>query len=662
MTNPLYPPSRPIRFAEVRPEHVRPAVEAAMEDVRERIRKIVDGECGDLLQALDSMTLPLSEVMSVVGHLEGIATSEDLQAAYADVQGDVSEFSSSIVLNPALWAAVKAYAESEAGKAESGVRRRLLDQTVDDFVHGGAELPQDEKKRLSDIGVELSELCLKFSQNSLDATNAFEMYVDEPGMVGVPETAKAFMRDEARARGRDGYKAPSRDAVLDYAEDAGLRRAVYLADNARGTEEGLDNRPLMQRILELRREEAKLLGFQNFADYILSDRMAKNGQTAKDMMDRLAAMASDAFRRETSELQSYRDSLEGDGSEPVQMWDVRYYAERMKKDLLSFDPESVKGYFPFGSVLQGAFDLARSLYGVRMIPWVGPQVWDPSVLTYRMYDEDGTDLGGVYVDPYPRESKSDGAWCNGLVDGVGEPAVAVVALNCPPPSGGGPSLLTHMDVQTVFHEFGHCLHHMLSRTRFRSHFGMSVAWDFVELPSQVMENWTWDWDCLKTFARHWETGDPLPREMFERLLATRKFRGGTYMMQQIGYSSADLMLHTDYDPSTGEDVLTAAREFMQPYFPAPLTGPGRRIASFTHVFGDPVGYAAGYYSYKWAEILDADAFARFKELGHMSRAAGDAFRKSVLERGDEADPDVLYREFRGCDPDVKPLLENYGLL
>ena len=664
MTNPLFPIVKPVRFQDVRPEHVRPAVDAAIAASRERVRKIVAGEYEDFLGEMDDATLELDSVIGVVSHLEGAVTTDELREAYAEIQEDVSNYYTSVGLSSELWTKVKGYAATDEAKSLTGPRARALKQTVDGFRDGGADLPGDKKARLSEINAFLAEACLKFSQNSLDSSNAWETYVDLHRLKGIPDAAVSDMRAEAVDAGKDGYrvslKAPCYSAVIQHAEDRELRREVFQAQQAKGTLEPWNNRPLIREILRLRKELALLLGYKDFADMVLSDRMAKSGAGAWKLLNELRDAALPAFRKEAEELQSYRDSKEGVHVK-LELWDGAFWAERLRKETFAFDEEELRDYLPYEACLTGVFELSKSLYGVSISPWTDTQVWDDSVRAFRILDFDGKDLGGFYVDPFVRANKSEGAWMNGLFDGIDEPAIGLICMNFTMPTADRPCLLRHYELETLFHEFGHLLHHMLSRAKMRGHFGTSVAWDFVELPSQVMEHWTWDRECLGTFARHWQSGDPLPDDLFAKLLSTRKFRGGTGLMRFTGYSMVDLALHIIYDLESDGDPLEFARGFQQPFYVSTLPETGDRIASFTHVFGDPTGYAAGYYSYQWAEVLDADAYSKFEELGHMSRAAGEWFRVSLLERGDEEDPAVLFRNFMGRDPDVKAVLRKYGL-
>jgi oligopeptidase A len=476
--------------------------------------------------------------------------------------------------------------------------------------------------------------------------------------------ARALAREAAEAKGKPGYRftlqAPSVTAVLTYADDAELRRAIWTAFNARGTEGEYDNRPLIGQLLELRGKRARLLGFKDFADLVTDDRMAQNGDNAKRFIGELTEKSLVAFEREKQELAEFATSL---GAKlPLSPWDVGYYVEKLRKARFELDEEELRAYFPAERALQGAFDVAQRLYGVKIEQLEGVPVWDPSVTTYQIKDEQGARLGVFHVDLYPRENKRGGAWMHGLLASVPPaPNLAVFCCNSSPPSGGKPSLLLHRDVETLFHEFGHLLHHCLSRVSVRSLAGTRVAQDFVELPSQIMENWCSERDALNLFAGHYESGAPLPEALLERLRATRTFRAASMQMRQLGFAAVDLALHIDYDPTKDGDVMDYGNRILQRYAASELPKDYGMLAGFLHLFSHPVGYAAGYYSYKWAEVLDADAFGRFKREGIFNATVGRAFRDAILSQGDARDPMDLFVTFMGRKPDPQALLVRQGL-
>jgi oligopeptidase A len=674
-SNPLLAVQFRIPFDSIRAEHVRSAAAELLTGARERLAALAasNGErtYANTMFALDQLTEPLDWAMSVVRHLESVATYPELRAAFNAVQPEVSAFYTGIPLNAELWHNIKAFADTPEAGALAGERRRYLTKTVDSFRRHGADLDAAGKKRLEEIDVELTQITTKFAENVLDSTNSFELVItDEKKLAGLPPTAVATARESAQRKGIEGWRftlqAPDYFAVMTYLDDISIRRQVYEAFSVRATEESRDNRSIVARILELRRQKAALLGFRNFADLVLEDRMAHTGAHALEFLEDLKAKTGRRFAEENQELLEFRRSMEGPNAPELAPWDVAYYAEKQRATLYAFDEEALRPYFPMQSVVAGMFALVGRLYGIRVEEEAGVPVWDPGVKYYHVRDENGEFLGGFYADWHPRESKRGGAWMDSLITGGPapdgfRPHLGLICGNLTPPAGGKPALLTHREVETIFHEFGHLLHHLLSRVETRSLAGTSVAWDFVELPSQIMENWCWERGALDLFARHHETGEPIPEELFQKMKRARTFRAANAQMRQLGFGFIDLALHTTYDSARDGDVTAYTRAILQQYSPAPLPANHALIAAFTHLFASPVGYGAGYYSYKWAEVLDADAFTRFRDQGIFSREVGSAFRGEILSKGDSEDPAELYRRFMGRDPDPNALLVRSGL-
>ena len=673
--NPLLEIQFPIPFDRVGAADVAPAIAQLLGDARSRIEAMASQEGAQTFEntmgALDELTEPLDYAMGVVRHLESVATYPELRAAFNAVQPEVSAFYSSIPLREELWKALKTYAAGEEGVGLAGARRRFLDKTVDTFRRHGADLDAAGKKRLEEIDVELTQATTKFSENVLDSTNAYELVItEEAALAGLPPMALASARQSAERKGRKGWRftlqAPDYVAVMTYLDNPTIRQELYMAFGVRAAAGELDNRPVLHRILELRREKARLLGYGDFADLVLEDRMAHTGARAMAFLEDLKAKTEPRFRQENRELAEFRRSLEGPAAPDPEPWDVAYYAEKQRAALYDFDQEALRPYFPLERVVAGLFDLVARLYGIRVTEEQGVPAWDREVRYYHVYDQDGTRLGAFYADWYPRENKRGGAWMDSLITGGPEglgfrPHVGVICGNLTAPLEGRPALLTHREVETIFHEFGHLLHHLLSRVEIRSLAGTSVAWDFVELPSQIMENWCWEREALDLFARHWETGETIPADLFEKMRKARTFRAANTQMRQLGFGFVDLLLHCRYRPESDGDPVSYTRNVLQEFSPAPLPAGHAMIAAFTHLFASPVGYGAGYYSYKWAEVLDADAFSRFRNEGIFSRAVGGEFRESILSKGDSEDPAELYRKFMGRDPDPEALLVRSGL-
>ena len=665
----------PIPFDRVSVDQIGPAVTELLVGATRALDVIgaapppytFDGTLG----ALERATEGLEHAMHIVGHLEHVATTPALREAYAEAQPRVSEFSSRVPLHAGVWRVLRAFSETDEARALTGHKRRLLDKTIEAFRRHGAELSAEGKERLATIDVELATITLKFGQNTLDATNAFELIVVEKSRLsGLPESALAAARESADAKGKAGFRftlqAPSLIPALTYLDDAGLRETIYRAHVARGAADPFDNRAHVARIVFLRAEKAKLLGYATFADLVLEDRMAKTGARARAFVDDLRVRTERAFEQEKAELAEFRRELEGPDARTLAAWDVGYYAEKLRRARFQFDEEALRPYFSFSRVLDGAFELAGTIYGVRFEPWSDVPTWDPTVSAYKVINAaDGEWLAGIYVDPYPRESKHGGAWMDGLLArGALESDrrhIGLLATNCTPSVGGRDALLTHQEVETLFHELGHLMHHCLSRTELRSQAGTNVAWDFVELPSQILENWCWEREALDRFARHVETDEPIPEALFQAMCRARTFRAASAQMRQLSFALTDLRLHTEFDVARDGDPIAYSRAILESMSPSVLPPEHAVFASFGHIFSDAVGYAAGYYSYKWAEVLDADAFTRFRKEGLLSSEVGGAFRREVLERGDEADPAELFRAFMGRDPELGPLLERLGL-
>jgi oligopeptidase A len=673
-TNPLLQIEFPVPFDRIRAEHVEPAIAVLLADAGQR-QEALASVAGPLtyqntLGALDDLTERLDYAMGVVKHLEAVSTYPELRTAYNNVHPAVSALYSRIPLDAGLWKMLRGYSATPEARQLRGTRQRFLTKTLDSFRRHGAELDPAGKTRLQEIDVELSKLTTRFSENVLDATNAFELVVtDESKLAGLPPSAVAAARQSAAGKGLDGWRftlqGPSYLALMTYLDDPGIRRDVYHANATRATDGAWDNRLLVERILELRRAKANLLGFRDFADFALDDRMAHTGAHAEEFLRGLKEKTEAHYRKENQALLDFRRSLEGFNAPELEPWDVAYYAEKQRAALYDFDEEALRPYFPLASVVQGMFDLVQRLYGIVVKEETGAPVWDPETRYYAIRDADASLVGAFYADWYPRENKRGGAWMDALITGTpaagAKPHLGLICGNLTPPVENKPALLTHREVETIFHEFGHLLHHCLSRVEVRSLAGTNVAWDFVELPSQIMENWCWERQALDLFARHYETGETIPEELFRKMTRARTFRAANAQMRQLGFGFVDLALHIHYQPARDGGVIAYTRGMLQEFTPAPLPPDHAFIAAFTHLFGSPVGYGAGYYSYKWAEVLDADAFTRFREQGIFSRETGLAFREEILSKGDSRDPAELYREFMGRDPDPNALIERLGL-
>jgi oligopeptidase A len=666
--NPLLDVSHPIAFDRIEAKHVEPAIALLLDATRTKLaaleRSDVPMTYEATLLALEEATLPLERAMTVVGHLESVATTPALREAYNAVQPKVSELLTGIPMSAGLYRTLRMFAASPVAQQLEATRARFLKKTLDWFEREGAGLSDADKARLSKLNVELTEVTTRFAEHVLDSTNAFELIVeDKARLSGLPERACEAARASAEAKDKPGYRftlqAPSYVPALTYLQDASIREQLYRASNARASEGALDNRPLVERIRELRGEKARLLGWDNFVDLVLHDRMAHVGERARAFIHDLEVRTRPAFERENAQLEAF-------AGRPLAPWDVTFYAEKQRLALYDLDEEELRAFFPLHGVMTGLFGIAERLYGVRVQETAELPVWHASVRAYCLRDADGTLLGYFYADFFPREDKRDGAWMNGFITGersahAHTPHVGLICANVTPPLGSAPALLAHREVETVFHEFGHLLHHMLSSVEVRSLAGTNVAWDFVELPSQIMENFCWEREALDLFARHYETGERIPDALFRKMTLARTYRGANQMMRQLGFASLDLELHMTYDPARDGGLVEYARRVMSRFAAAPLPEDYAMVLGFGHLFSHPVGYAGGYYSYKWAEVLDADAFSRFAKEGVFSREVGRAFRELVLARGDSRDPMDLFKDFMGREPDLRALLERSGI-
>ncbi len=675
MANPLIQLDFDVPFDQIEAAHVEPATDLLLASSQHAIDAIIEDTAprtyANTLGALEDATKQLELAMTVIDHLESVATSDALRKAYNVTRPKVSAFWSELAMNDGLYQAVRAFAETDAARSLPPTEARFLKKTLDDFRRHGAELGPEDKAKLKAIEVELTKLTTDFSQNLLDETNAFELVItDETKLEGLPATAKLAAAENARSKGLDGWRftlqAPSLIPLLTYLDDAEIRKEVWRAYNTRAVKGDRDNRPVIERILELRKDKACLLGYADFSDLVTEDRMAKTGDKARAFIDDLRAKTQAAFKRENDALTEYRRRVEGPSAAAIRPWDLAYYAEKQRQDEYDFNEEQLRPYFPLGRVLDGLFATAQALYDIRIVERKAA-TWDESVRTYAIKDADGTMIAAFYVDLFPRENKRGGAWMNGLIAAAhrpdsASPHLALFCANVNPPVGGKPALLTHREVETLFHEFGHLLHHCFSRVSVRSLAGTNVAWDFVELPSQIMENWCWERSGLDLFAAHYETGQPIPDALYEKMIRARTYRAANAQMRQLGFATVDLALHRDYEPGSGADVMSYAREIIQAHSASELPDDYGMLAGFGHVFAHPIGYAAGYYSYKWAEVLDADAFTRFKKEGITNPDVGRAFRDTILAKGNSEEAGKLYEDFMGRGPELEPLLERAGLL
>ena len=676
VANPLLQPQFDIPFDKIQASHVEQGLDQLIENAKLNIDQIINQPSprtwNNTMAAYDVATEGLDWAITIVRHLESVATTTEMRAAVNISQPKVSAFYSSISLNEGLYKALKDYAATDEASNLTGVRKRYLEKTLDGFRRAGAELGSVGKARLAEIDVELSKLTMKFSENVLDATNDFELVVtDETQLAGLPPSAVAAAKQSAESKGVEGWRftlqAPSFTAVTNYLDNRQIREKVARGFYSRGTQGDRDNRPIVSRILELRREKANLLSYKNFADLVTADRMAKSGDSALAFIESLRQRTGPFWEQENRELEAFRFQITKESEGPMQLWDISYFAEKMRAQQMDFNEEELRPYFPLPQVLKGMFEIFGELFGINVLRRENVPVWHPDVESYAIYDRTSGELMGCfYSDMFPRETKRGGAWMDGFFLGRPTangwtPHLGLICGNMTPPLDGKPALLTHREVETVFHEFGHLLHHCLTRVEVRGLAGTNVAWDFVELPSQILENWCVEEKALNLFARHYETGEPLPKALLQKLQDSKKFRSASAQMRQISFSTIDLSLHIKYSPEVHGDPITYSSNILADCLPVPWPKGHAMIASFTHLFSSPVGYGAGYYSYKWAELLDADAFSRFHKEGVLNSQTGRAFRDQILSKGNSEEPIQLYQQFMGRQPDPEAMLVRLGL-
>jgi oligopeptidase A len=688
-SNPLLSEAYRIPFHAIKAEHVEPGIRQALSDAQTEVDSVSDdvgpASWDNTLGRLDRALEKLSRRIAPLGHLVSVAETKELRDAYNSILPEISAFWSRIPLDPDLWKRLEVFENTDEANALRGIERRHLKKTLSEFRRAGANLPADQKDRLQALQVELAQTQQKFSENVLDATAAWALLVtDESRLDGVPEAAKRRFSARANENGDEGWTLtldyPSVEPILKHCRDSELRHEVFVAYTTRCREGEHDNRPLLARILRMRDEIAHILGYEGFPDYVLADRMAGTGVRAVSFEQDLVERTQPYWQRDTQQLSDHAKSI---GLDTLKPWDVAFVTEDLRKTRYDIDDEVLRPYFPLDQVLKGMFEIVHRTFGFRIEEKKIDEVWHEDVRFYEIYDESSTMLGAFYTDWFPRKEKRQRARMNNFITGgpthIGfAPHLGVMCGNFTPPEGEDQALLTHREVQTTFHEFGHLLHHCASQVPIPARAGIHVAWDWVELPSQLMENWTWEREALDLFAKHNETGEALPDELYSRLIDARQFVGGWAQMRQLALGTIDLELHEqmarklrgdtegqevgdELDAVQGKEVMEFARSRFADFAPEPEFAAFHILTSFTHIFAG--GYAAGYYSYLWSEVLDADVFTRFRDEGIFNRETGRLYVDSILSRGDSDDPDTLFLEFMGRAPNPGALLErNLGTL
>ena len=674
-TNPLLQDFDLPPYSQIKPEHVEPAIEQILADNRAAITRLLQIQQAQpswdgLVLALDELHARLGRAWSPVSHLNAVCNSAELRAAYEACLPKLSEYWTELGQNQALCQAYKALAGSPAAAGFEVAQKTILEHALRDFRLSGIDLPPAEQQRYGEIQMKLSELTSRFSNQLLDATQAWTKAVaDEAQLAGLPDSAKAQMAQAAKAKGLGGWlislEFPSYYAVMTYADDRALREEVYTAYCTRASDQGphagqFDNGPLMEQILDLRQELAHLLGFAHYGELSLASKMADSTEQVLHFLRDLAVRSKPFAQRDLDELRAFAAEQ---GCADLASWDTGYYAEKLRQSRYSLSQEQVRAWFPIDKVLSGLFAIVQQLYGIEIHELKDFDTWHPDVRLFEIR-ENGAHVGRFFFDLYARANKRGGAWMDGARDkrrsAAGEliSPVANLVCNFTPAVQGQPALLTHDEVTTLFHEFGHGLHHLLTRIEHAGVSGINgVAWDAVELPSQFMENWCWEPEGLALISGHFETGEPLPKDLLDKMLAAKNFQSGLMMVRQLEFSLFDFELHATHgDGRSVLQVLESVRDQVAVMRPPAFN---RFANSFAHIFAG--GYAAGYYSYKWAEVLSADAFSLFEEQGVLNPETGRAFREAILARGGSREAMQLFVDFRGREPSIDALLRHSGL-
>lgn len=666
-------PFETLPFDKIKEEHFVEAIDASIAKAKKNIQKIKDATDKETFEnvivALEGANRDLDVVSSAFFNLHSAESNEQLQALAKEISPKLTEFGNDVILDGELFEKVNQVYQQKESLNLDQEEARLLDKTYKMFVRNGAKLSEQQKQELREIDKKLSTLSLHFSDNSLAATNEFQLFVEDEGKLkGLPEAVIEAAKSEAKEAGRDDawlftLQYPSFIPVMTYLEDRKIREEMHRAFSSRcflGDKN--DNKEIVLEIVRLRDQRARLLGYKNHASFILEERMASTPERVYNFLDDLFKHAEQPAKNEIKELGEFA-AKEG-GPQKIENWDYAFWANKLKKERFDFDDESLRPYFKLENVIDGAFKVANKLFGLQFKERRDISTYHQDVKAYEVINEQAQHLGVFYADFFPRKGKRSGAWMTTFRTQWKEggknirPHVSIVC-NFTKPSSSRPSLLTFNEVSTLFHEFGHALHELLSQCRFQSLSGASVYWDFVELPSQVLENWCYEKECLDLFARHYETGELIPAELVSRLVDAATFHSGRNTLRQLSLAYLDMAWHTK-DPKTLNDVHQVEREAVaHTDLLDPIEGTNTSC-SFGHIFAG--GYSAGYYSYKWAEVLDADAFEVFKERGIFNREVADSFRENVLSKGGSEDPMELYKRFRGQEPSVKALLRREGLL
>ncbi|MFS1490918.1 oligopeptidase A [Vibrio splendidus] len=678
MSNPLLTFTDLPPFSQIKPEHVKPAVEQVIEECRNKIEQVLEGNTSpswdNLVAPIDEVDDRLGRIWSPVSHMNSVVNSDELRDAYESCLPVLSEYGTWVGQHKGLFEAYKAIKASEAFSALNRAQQKTITDALRDFELSGIGLPADEQHRYGEISKRQSELGSQFSNNVLDATMGWSKQItDVAELAGMPESALAAAQAAAEAKELEGYlltlDIPSYLPVMTYCDNQDLRKELYEAYVTRASDRGpnagkWDNTEIITEQLKLRHEIARMLGFSTYSEKSLSTKMAETPDQVLGFLNDLAVKAKPQGEREVEELRQFAEKEFGVSE--LNLWDIAYYSEKQKQNLFEISDEELRPYFPESNAVSGLFEVLNRVFGMSVTEREGVDTWHDSVRFFDIFDATGTLRGSFYLDLYAREHKRGGAWmddCRGrriTESGELQTPVAYLTCNFNKPVGDKPALFTHDEVVTLFHEFGHGIHHMLTQVDAGAVSGINgVPWDAVELPSQFLENWCWEEEALSFISGHFETGEALPKEMLEKMLAAKNFQSAMFILRQLELGLFDFTLHTEYDPEVGARVLETLADVKSKVSVLPSLDWNRFSHSFGHIFAG--GYSAGYYSYLWAEVLSADAFSAFEEEGIFNTETGNRFLNNILEMGGSEEPMELFKRFRGREPQIDAMLRHAGI-
>lgn len=678
MSNPLVTFSDLPPFASIKPEHVKPAIEQAIAECRKVIEQVLEGNTeptwANLVAPIEEVDDRLSRIWSPVSHMNSVVNSEELREAYESCLPLLSEYGTWVGQHKGLFEAYKKLKASDEFAKLTAAQQKTITNELRDFQLSGIGLPLAEQKRYGEISKRMSELGSKFSNNVLDATMGWSKHITEIGdLAGMPESALLAAQATAEAKGLEGYlltlEMPSYLPVMTYCDNQALRKEMYEAYVTRASDRGpnagkWDNSEIIAEQLKLRYEIAKMLGFNNFSEKSLATKMAETPDQVLSFLNDLAKRAKPQGEQEVQQLREFAE--QEFGVSQLELWDIAYYSEKQKQHLFDISDEQLRPYFPEAKVIGGLFEVLKRVFGMSVQERQGVETWHESVRFFDIFDAQDQLRGSFYLDLYAREHKRGGAWmdeCRGrriTAEGELQTPVAYLTCNFNRPVGDKPALFTHDEVVTMFHEFGHGIHHMLTQVTVGAVAGINgVPWDAVELPSQFLENWCWEEEALAFISGHYQSGEPLPKEMLDKMLAAKNFQSAMFILRQLEFGLFDFTLHTTYDPEEGPRVLETLAEVKAKVAVLPALEWNRFSHSFSHIFAG--GYSAGYYSYLWAEVLSSDAFSLFEEEGIFNEATGQSFLHNILEMGGSEEPMELFKRFRGREPSIDALLRHSGI-